>query len=387
LNATTPTSTAALARDRIIGRIRAEAPGPTLVVVGSIHGNEPAGTEALEAVVEKLTRESLLKRGDFLAVVGNIGALEKGARYIDEDLNRRWSPEAIDRLRSGGAVEASEDRERKELDFELEKGFASARGPVVLLDLHTTSGDGKPFSVFADTLRSRRFARRFPVPAILGLEENLDNTLADYVALLGHVAVAFEGGQHRHPDSVSNLAAVVWVALAELLMVDPEGVGVEGERAHLRRATEGVPSILEVTYRHVIVPRDRFQMRPGFRSFERVVSGQVIARDVEGSVAVPSDGFLLMPLYQKLGDDGFFVARRVRSFWLALSAALRTLRAGRIAHWLPGVSRLKGDPHALTVNRRVARWYSLPILHLLGLRLRSEEGDRLTVERRAHDLP
>jgi hypothetical protein len=94
-----------------------------------------------------------------------------------------------------------------------------------------------------------------------------------------------------------------------------------------------------------------------------------------------------MPLYQKLGNDGFFVAQRVQSFWLALSALLRILRAGRIAHWLPGVSRVKDDPFALSVDRRVARYYALPILHLLGFRRRSDEGDRLTVERRAHDLP
>ncbi len=43
-----------------------------------------------------------------------------------------------------------------------------------------------------------------------------------------------------------------------------------------------------------------------------------------------------MPLYQKLGNDGFFVARRVRGFWLALSAALRTLRAGRDRPLAPG---------------------------------------------------
>jgi succinylglutamate desuccinylase len=316
-----------------------------------------------------------------------VEALETGARYIDEDLNRRWSQEALDRLRAPGATRRSEERERRELHAELERGFASARGPVVLLDLHTTSGEGKPFAVFADTLRSRRFARRFPVPAILGLEENLENTLADYVALLGHVAVAFEGGQHRDPDSMANLAAVAWIALAELLMVEPSRAGVDAERARLRRAMEGIPAILEVTYRHAITPEDRFQMRPGFRSFERVHSGQVIADDAAGGVAVPSDGFLLMPLYQKLGNDGFFVAQPVRGFWLALSAVLRTLRAGRIAHWLPGVTRTKDDPRALSVNRRIARYYSLPILHLLGFRRRSEEGDRLTVERRAHDIP
>jgi succinylglutamate desuccinylase len=357
-----------------------------LVVVGSIHGNEPAGAGALETVVEKLSKESLLERGDLLAVVGNVEALDAGARYIDEDLNRHWSREALSRLRNAELLERSEERERKELFDEIGRGFAEARGEIVLLDLHTMSGEGKPFAVFADTLRSRHFARRFPVPAILGLEENLEGTLADYVALLGHVAVAFEGGQHHDPSVVANLAAVVWVAMGELAMIDGERAGVEAERARLRRATDGVPGILEVTYRHAIAPRDRFRMRPGFRSFERVASGQVIADDAEGGVAVPSDGFLLMPLYQKQGDDGFFVARPVRGFWLALSAMLRYLRAGRIAHWLPGVSLLPGEPHALVVNRRVARWSSLPILHLLGFRRRSEAGDRLIVERRAHDL-
>jgi hypothetical protein len=93
-----------------------------------------------------------------------------------------------------------------------------------------------------------------------------------------------------------------------------------------------------------------------------------------------------MPLYQTLGNDGFFLARRVWGFWLALSALLRHLRAGRIVHWLPGVWRVPGKPHALFVNRHVARWYALPILHLLGFRRSGADGDRFTVERRAHDL-
>lgn len=373
-------------RERVIGRLAAGAPGPMLMVVGAIHGNEPAGTEALEAVVRKLSSENLLERGDFVAVVGNVEALDSGARFIDEDLNRHWSEERLERLRSASNLGRSEDRERKALYDEMGTAFREARGDIVLLDLHTTSGEGKPFAVFADTLRSRRLARRFPVPAVLGLEENLEGTLADYVALLGHVAVAFEGGQHDDPLAVSNLAAVVWVALGELGMVRGEGAAIEIEKERLRRAVEGVPGILEVTYRHAIAPRDRFQMRPGFRSFQRVSEGQVIADDAHGSVAVPSDGFLLMPLYQKQGDDGFFIARPVWRFWLALSGALRYLRFGRIAHWLPGVSRVPGEPHALAVNRRVARWSSLPILHLLGFRRRREAKDGLIVERRAHDF-
>jgi succinylglutamate desuccinylase len=377
---------ATLYRDRVIGRISAPEPGATLIVIGAIHGNEPAGVEALESVVRRISEERLLLRGDFVALVGNVEALDAGARYIDFDLNRHWSKASLASLEGAEPPMRSEDRERRELWRELAQGLAAARGETALLDLHTTSGEGKPFAVFADTLKSRSFARKFPVPSILGFEENLEGTLADYVALDGHLAVAFEGGQHADPASVSNLAAIVWIALAELGMVDSAVARTEEERRRLRRSTEGVPPILEVTYRHAIVPEDRFRMRPGFRSFERVASGQVIADDAAGRVAVPADGFLLMPLYQKQGEDGFFVTRRVRGFWLVLSAALRHLRAGRFAHWLPGVARVDGDAYAFVVNRRIARWYSLPILHLLGFRRTGVEGDRLLVERRAHDL-
>jgi hypothetical protein len=356
-----------------------------LVAVGSIHGNEPAGALALETVVARIERERLLQRGDLVALMGNVTAFYARARFIDEDLNRHWSSDRLERLRRGEGLERAEDRERKALFEELDQAFAEARGEVVLLDLHTTSGEGKPFAVFADTMRSRRFARRFPLPAVLGFEEQLEGALVDYVGLLGHVAVAFEGGQHLDPASVRNLAAVVWVALRQLRMVAPLEAGLESEARRLSRTTLGVPSILEVTYRHAITEQDGFSMRPGHRSFEPVVQGQVIADDKNGQVAVPANGFLLMPLYQKLGDDGFFVVRRVREVWLLLSAIFRYLRLGRIAHWLPGVSRAD-DAGSLRVDRRVARWYSLEILHLLGYRRKAQEGDVLVVERRAHDV-
>jgi hypothetical protein len=187
---------------------------------------------------------------------------------------------------------------------------------------------------------------------------------------------------------VATLASLVWMALAELRMLPISRVGVaRQERRRVARLTAEVPGVLEVVYRHAVVEGDRFRMHPGFRSFQPVASGQVIADDARGPVAVPQDGYLLMPLYQKLGDDGFFVARKVWSFWLALSSLLRYLRAGHVAHWLPGVSRVEGRDGALAVDRRLARWFSLEVLHLLGFRKRGEEGETLFVERRSGDLP
>lgn len=41
-------------RGRVLGRIRGEAPGPTLVVVAGMHGNELGGVEAVRRVLARL---------------------------------------------------------------------------------------------------------------------------------------------------------------------------------------------------------------------------------------------------------------------------------------------------------------------------------------------
>jgi succinylglutamate desuccinylase len=35
----------------------------------------------------------------------------------------------------------------------------------------------------------------------------------------------------------------------------------------------------------------------------------LLATDKNGDITTPTDGFLLMPLYQKQGEEGFFVVR------------------------------------------------------------------------------
>jgi len=376
----TPGLTTLVSTDRILGRRSCPDAGPTLVVVGGIHGNESAGVLALQRVVARLETERRLERGDFVALTGNLSALRAHRRFIDEDLNRHFGLDTSPLL-----VDTVERGEQREILAALEEAFSRARGPVYLLDLHTTSGTGAPFAIFADTMASRRFARRFPLPVVLGFEEQLVGTLIDYVGAGRHVAVGFEGGQHDDPRAVDTLEAIVWLALGELSLVS--GSWLREERRELARSSAGAPRCLEVVYRHAITPHDGFHMRPGFRSFELVARGQVVADDTGGPVAAPEEGYLLMPLYQKQGDDGFFLVRRVRTFWLWLSAILRYARLGRFVHWLPGVWFVTGQRHVVRVDRSIARWYSLEILHLLGFRRRAEEGDMLLMERRANDLP
>lgn len=127
-------------------------------------------------------------------------------------------------------------------------------------------------------------------------------------------------------------------------------------------------------------------MEPGFANFQRVKQGELLARDHRGEITARESGMVLLPLYQALGDDGFFLGREVRPFWLKLSAILRRLRVGEYVHWLPGVRRDPGNDMHLLVNTQIARILPLQIFHLLGFRKRRWSKNNLVVSRRRYDM-
>lgn len=373
--------------DRLVGRLRGAARGPTLICIAGLHGNEQAGLAALRAVFRNLADGPGLKRGDFVAFAGNLDAVRRGVRFVDRDLNRHWSERRLAEFASVPAADLrSEDLEQRQLLDSLRITFSRARGPVHVLDLHSMSGAGRPFTVFADTLRCRLFAQQFPNPLILGLEEHVEGTLVEFLASRGHIALAFEGGQHRDPETTENLQAAVWVALGATGLLDRAyDAEVSQARRFLRSAKHDVPSVLEVRHRHAVAASDAFAMHPGFGSFDRVREGQRLARDQTGEILAPLSGYLLLPLYQPQGDDGFFVVSPVRRHWLTVSRWLRRARVDRVAHHLPGVRRDPAAGDVLIVNRRVARWFALEILHLLGYRKLEDDGATLRVQHRKYD--
>jgi succinylglutamate desuccinylase len=366
--------------------------GPTLVVVAGLHGNEPAGVEALERVAAALGSRAGRLRGRVVGVVGNRTALARGLRFVDRDLNRAWTAERVEALRNGGAavpgrsLPAAEDAEQRELSRALDEVLAGARGPVFVLDLHTTSGEGGPFSTVADTLQNRTLALTLPVPLVLGLEELVEGTLHEYLGRRGCVTLAFESGQHQEAEAAKRAEAAIWLVAAAAGML-PEAAMPEltGARKTLARDGRGLPRVLEMRHRHPVSPDDGFRMRPGYRNFQRVQRGEALADDRAGEVRATESARILMPLYQVQGDDGFFVVREFRPFWLHLSHGLRRAGADRWVQWLPGVRRHPSRSGALVVNRRVARWLALPLLHLLGYRRHEDDGHRLVVLRQEVD--
>jgi succinylglutamate desuccinylase len=127
-------------------------------------------------------------------------------------------------------------------------------------------------------------------------------------------------------------------------------------------------------------------MRPGFENFEPVRKGAPMASLDRGNgaleVASPLSARVLMPRYQALGDDGFFLGREVRPFWLGISARLRRARLGWILPLLPGIRREGASTDRLVVNNAIARWLFVEVLHLFGYRWHSRDGRRVVFVRR-----
>jgi len=378
------TTTDVVEGDHLIGAFGVRTSGPTLIAIGSIHGNEPAGAIALERVAARLSEMPDRLKGRVYLLVGNTRALKMGARFIDDDLNRHWTPENMSRVSSEELLAASsEGAELTELDRVLDSILVTANDEVYVVDLHSTSAEGQPFATVGDTLRNREFARQFPLTILLGIEEQLKGTMLEYLNNAGAVTLGFEGGSHRSEQTAENHEAIVWLALKNAGIIDHTTYRDNSESKLLSgRERE---AIYEVRYRHAITPEDRFVMNPGFNNFDPIRAGQVLARDKNGDVKAVESGLILMPLYQRLGEDGFFIGRRVAPFWLWLSALLRGIGIQKIVDVLPGVSEDPDNPETLIVNTRVARWFPLQVFHLLGFRRRRWIKNKLIVSRRKHD--
>lgn len=365
---TIPPTTRPLDERRILGRYGDDARGPLVLCVAGIHGNEPSGVHAVRRVIAKLAERRPAFHGRFLALSGNLPALEAGQRFVDRDLNRGWNVRRV--ARTLERPESVEDEQQAALLEILVPAIREAPGPVYILDLHTTSSASPPFLTLGDSLETRQFGRKLGMPLVLGIEEKID-AMVDYLEEFGTIGIGIEAGQHEDPHSVDLHEAALWLSLvaAGCLPEDTDAADLEACRAEIKEARHGLAPVFEVIYRRAIAPEDDFRMTPGFENFAPVKLGQIVAHDVDGPIPTPMRGRLFLPLYQAQGDDGYFLVRSVRPIWLRVSAVLRRIGVPRLLPLLPGVHRAARREDTFVVSRRVARWMVNEIFHLLGYRV------------------
>lgn len=347
---------------RIIGQYNTESDGPMLIFVAGVHGNEMSGVQALIEVFRILEDKKPHINGSVVGLAGNLKALESEVRYIDEDLNRVWLTESDDQ-------EISELHERDELADELGNLFPAKEREINFFDLHSTSAESSPFIMLSDTLRNRALAGIVGVPILLGLMEHLQGTLMETTSRSGFPTFLFQGGREGDENTLQHHLGLIWKVLKVKGGLDTSEIR-ESELSISKldsfASKTGDPEFLEIPYTYEIEKGIDFAMKPGYVNFQTIRNKEVVAVADGQDVRVPFGGQIFMPLYQKQGEEGFYMVRLIGPFWIRLSRKMRRFKFHEKLNWLVGVSKTSSDPLTFRLDLQVAFLWAEKVFHLLG---------------------
>lgn len=311
---------------RWIGERTGESAGPLLIILAQMHGNEPAGYEAAVGLFEAIDVEyahnpTFAFSGRIVALRGNVAAARLGVRYQVKDLNRNWTDERMSHILAATSAEQldAEDIETLQLLRAVEQTIADypEATRVVVLDLHTTTAEGGIFSIPSHDAQSRRLALAMHAPVLHGFLRGLSGTTLHFFDKahfpdVDITPVCFEAGQHNDPESPKLAMSAIINCFRSMGGFHDEDVEIKHERLLKNRAAE-LPKEARLVYTHRIEEGEQFKMREDkiYRNFDLVQKGELLASNRYGDIYAPYDGHILMPLYQKLGSDGFFIVEEM----------------------------------------------------------------------------
>lgn len=257
-------------------------PGPHVVLVALMHGNEYSGA----VVLDRLLRRSFKPlRGRLSCVFANTAAFARFdrrhpvmSRFIEEDMNRVWDPEVLD----GPRRSAELDRAR-----ELRPFIETAD---VVMDLHSMLWPSPPMILSGLPDRARTAARRLATIPLVVADSGHANgrRLIDYPRFsapdAAPVACLVEAGLHWEASTVDTAEATVAALLG--------GLGLAAADSTPARLPS--PRLAVVT--HVITARTaRFGFAMPCQGGDIIAKeGTLIASDGTAEIRTPYDNCLLV---------------------------------------------------------------------------------------------
>ena len=277
------------------------APGPHVAIAALVHGNELCGAWALLRLLEREIRPC---RGRLSLAFVNLAAFDafdpgnpKASRYLDEDLNRVWSPATLDGPRRSRELERA--REIRPL---LERAD-------FLLDIHSMQSAAPPLLLTGVTDKGRRLATAMGFPGCIVADAGHRNgaRIRDFGAFgdpdSPRTAVLVECGQHWARRSVAVAIATCRQFLAALEVVEPRLLDRLGRTPAIKPQR-----VVEVT-EAVTVAAGRFRFTREFHGLEVIPeAGTVIAYDGTLPVRTPYDHCVLIMPSRRLAP-GFTAVR------------------------------------------------------------------------------
>ena len=263
-------------------------PGPHVLLMALTHGNELCGAHVLDYLLDQGVQPT---RGQLTFAFANVGAYERfdpsrpsESRFLDEDLNRVWSPEILDG-----------PRQSREL------ARARALRPIVeaadyLLDIHSMQTGAPPLVLCGVQAKGRRLASEVGVPPLVVADagHKAGPRMRDFGAFADDAspktALLVECGQHWKIEARRVALDTTLRFLTAVDVVDPHW-------AIARLGSRAVPQRFIRVTEAVTIASPEFRFNSPFEGMEVIPNaGTVIANDGERDVATPYDNcVLIMP--------------------------------------------------------------------------------------------
>lgn len=254
-------------------------PGPTVAIFAGVHGNERAGIYALQELIPKLK----LTKGTLCLAFANPPAIEANVRFINKNLNRRFF--------AGNDGKGYEDTRARELMTILDKCDA-------LLDLHMFYSDGnvEPFAICEEP--SIKVAGAFDLPLIATNFTNVEKGGSDgYMFLRGKVGICVECGPISQSSELKDYAIkTVYQFLQYYNMIQPQTA-----------LSDKPKKILKALYA-VKKDTETIALEPGFKNFDSLTEGQLIATDGQKQYVAKKNECILFPHYSaRVGEELYII--------------------------------------------------------------------------------
>src|SRR3989338_2173194 len=167
--------------------------GPTVVIIGAMHGDERVGAHVIKMLKEELITEKIC--GEIYLIIGNPKAYEKNVRFIDADLNRLFG-EDFDQIAKKNIRHLTGEEKRA---LEIAPILAKAD---YLLDIHSTIKKSVPFIYIKNSPNhcalAQFFGTKFIVSPLSTCQgKTLYSSADNFVDKNNGTGITYEAGWHK----------------------------------------------------------------------------------------------------------------------------------------------------------------------------------------------
>ncbi len=273
-------------------RIDSGEAGPRLMFSGGVHGNEKAGPNALQKLIEHIKSGDITINSGVLTIVPvcNPKAFQQNARFVEYNLNRSMYP------RAENEIKHYEDNLRNVLCPLLEQ-------TDYLLDLHSCTAKSEPFVILGGDAKDPdnvSFAKSLGVPRILwGWSDAVTQSddmpdprhnfgMTEYAREFGARAATIECGDHEHLQGAEIAFQAICNALGHLSLTHVD--------ANLQYPDVFKGDQVAIRFKDVFFKTREGQLSDGWVNMQPVNRGDEISKFNCGEVLLmPYDGYLIMP--------------------------------------------------------------------------------------------